>query len=197
MLQGMASRPDLAASLSTEADYERFEAFYLEHHDAVLAYSLRRAPPHAACDAVSETFLVAWRRFDVVPPEELPWLLGVARRVISNQRRSQARQEALALRLSRVEGESVSASLVEQSEAGPIANALTHLRPEDQEVLMLVAWEGLDHRQAAQVLGCSATAFRVRLHRAKARLRRELSNRAAPGSSADTRADRRSAPKET
>jgi RNA polymerase sigma-70 factor (ECF subfamily) len=52
--------------------------------------------------------------------------------------------------------------------------ALARLRPDDRELLMLIAWEGLDATQAAAVLGCSRQALDTRLHRARARLRAEL-----------------------
>jgi RNA polymerase sigma factor (sigma-70 family) len=48
--------------------------------------------------------------------------------------------------------------------------ALALLSERDQEVLVLVAWDGLDRAQAAEVLGISAGAFAVRLHRARRRL---------------------------
>jgi RNA polymerase sigma-70 factor (ECF subfamily) len=41
-------------------------------------------------------------------------------------------------------------------------------------VLALVAWEGLAPADAARVLGCTAVACRVRLHRAKRQLARRL-----------------------
>jgi Sigma-70, region 4 len=44
----------------------------------------------------------------------------------------------------------------------------------DREAITLIAWEGLRPAEAATVLGQSPAAFRVRLHRAKRRLRREL-----------------------
>jgi DNA-directed RNA polymerase specialized sigma24 family protein len=40
----------------------------------------------------------------------------------------------------------------------------------DREVLLLVAWEGLDAQRAAVVIGCSQRAFAMRLHRARLRL---------------------------
>ena len=67
---------------------DRFEELFREHYRAVRGYALRRAPGDLAQDAVSETFLVAWRRLDDVPADALPWLYGVARRVLANQRRS-------------------------------------------------------------------------------------------------------------
>lgn len=44
--------------------------------------------PKDAADAVAETFLVAWRRLPEVPSgeEARPWLYGVARRTLANQR---------------------------------------------------------------------------------------------------------------
>ena len=53
---------------------------------------------------------------------------------------------------------------------------------DDREVLRLIAWEGLESREAAAVFGCSYGAFRVRLHRARRRLEKQL---AAAGHSAD------------
>ncbi len=52
--------------------------------------------------------------------------------------------------------------------------AFAGLEEHEREVLRLVAWDGLDVREAAQVLGCSQGAFRVRLHRARRKLTRRL-----------------------
>jgi RNA polymerase sigma-70 factor (ECF subfamily) len=56
----------------------------------------------------------------------------------------------------------------------PIIEALGRLSTGDREVLLLVAWDGLSAREAAVILGCSAAAAKVRLHRARRRLRAEL-----------------------
>ncbi|HWH19880.1 MAG TPA: sigma-70 family RNA polymerase sigma factor, partial [Solirubrobacterales bacterium] len=55
-----------------------------------------------------------------------------------------------------------------------LAAALAKLEEAEREVLRLVAWEGLSTRDGAQVVGCSPGAFRVRLHRARRKLEREL-----------------------
>ncbi len=52
-----------------------------------------------ADDVVAEVFVVCWRRFEDVPADPLPWLLGVARRVLSTQRRGERRRGALRERL--------------------------------------------------------------------------------------------------
>jgi RNA polymerase sigma-70 factor, ECF subfamily len=151
---------------------ERFERLFREHADAVYRYAVRR-DAQAADDVVAEVFLVAWRRLDDVPAgAELPWLLGVARRTQANARRSSRRQTALAHRLEH-EVEPAAQPATELGDT-KLHAALACLPARDQEVLMLVAWEGLDHSGVGQVMGCSRANVAVRLHRARRRLAREL-----------------------
>ena len=58
---------------------------------------MRRGAGANADDVVSETFLVAWRRLEAIGEDPLPWLLGVARRVLSNARGGERRRVARAL----------------------------------------------------------------------------------------------------
>jgi RNA polymerase sigma-70 factor (ECF subfamily) len=135
------------------------------HYGAVLAYALRRADPDDARDVAAETFLVAWRRFGDAPGDsQLPWLYGVARRTLANQRRSASRRQALELRLRPL----LASSPVDHDHT--LTEALDRLAEPDREALLLVAWEGLNTDEAARVLGCRPTAFRMRLHRARRRL---------------------------
>jgi RNA polymerase sigma-70 factor (ECF subfamily) len=85
----------------------RFELLYAKYAPAVKAYVLRRAAASTADDVVAEVFVVCWRRFEDVPVDPLPWLLGVARRVLSTQRRGERRRGALRERLAQVAGESL------------------------------------------------------------------------------------------
>src|SRR5918999_2368171 len=149
---------------------ERFERIYDAHYAAVLAYALRRAPRAEADDVVAETFTVAWRRLADVPDEPRPWLYEVARRVLANRRRGDARRAALIerLRLAPAIADDGSAEL------GALANAFAALPEHEREALALVSWEGLPTGDAARAAGCSDVAMRVRLHRARRRLKRAL-----------------------
>jgi RNA polymerase sigma-70 factor (ECF subfamily) len=140
----------------------------------VARYAARRIPSDEIHDVVAETFLTAWRRMNDVPDDALPWLLGTARHHIANRRRSSRRRQALDRRL--VDG------AVESPEYQPeisdvderLVEAIKRLPTKEREALMLVAWDGLDPRRAARAVGCSSGAFRVRLHRARSRIKREL-----------------------
>ncbi len=147
----------------------RFDRLFTDHQRAVLAYAIRRTPTLAdAEDAAAETFTIAWRKIDAVPTTEpLLWLYAVARRVLANQRRGTGRRDRLAALL-RVEDVATPMHIGDALD-GPAFAALATLGPADQEVLRLVAWEELGNRQIAAVLGITANAVAIRLHRARAR----------------------------
>ncbi|MGZ4242869.1 MAG: RNA polymerase sigma factor [Solirubrobacteraceae bacterium] len=144
-----------------------FEELFNAHYWAVRAYVLRRGPAAAAEDVVAETFLVAWRRLDSLGPDPLPWLLGVARRVLANQQRAERRRGALATRLRTVFAADSAAWEPPQEMSDELAVAMVRLSPSEREALLLVAWEGLEPARAARAAGCSPAAFRARLHRAR------------------------------
>ncbi|MBA3366739.1 MAG: RNA polymerase sigma factor [Actinobacteria bacterium] len=160
-------------------DERRFRKRYEATYGAVLAYALRRTDqPADAHDVVAETFLTAWRRRAVLPEGErtLPWLYGVAYRVIANQARSRRRSERLSAQLAAQPRPSpqVEADVLRAAELEAIRSALERLDPMEQEVLRLAAWEGLSRAEISDVLGCSENAATLRLHRARKRLAEEL-----------------------
>lgn len=148
-----------------------FERLWDAHHPRVLAYARRRLPDHDAQDVAADTFLVAWRRRDQMPagPATLPWLYGVARKVVSDARRSEARRRRLSDRMAAEAAVSISAGDSAIEERG-LVRALAQLSETDREALLLVAWEGLGNAEAAAAMSVSPVAFRVRLHRARRRL---------------------------
>jgi RNA polymerase sigma-70 factor, ECF subfamily len=150
-----------------------FERVFNDCYEQVQRYVARRVAADAVQDVVSDTFLIAWRRHHDLRGEPLPWLLGIARRVAATQRRGTARREALGERL---RAEHQPADMTGELEASDprLAQALNCLPERDREALMLIVWDGLDHRTAAQVMGCTTGSLTVRLHRARRRLARTL-----------------------
>lgn len=154
-----------------------WESLYNDHASRVFGYALRRLPREEALDVVAETFLVAWRRLDEVPNDPLPWLLAVARNTISNEKRAQRRRETLQARLTMTAqrpSDETSDPMEEVGSRQVVTDALRRLPEAEREAFTLVVWEGLNPRQGAKVLGCTPTAFTVRVHRARRRLAREL-----------------------
>jgi RNA polymerase sigma-70 factor (ECF subfamily) len=161
-----------------------FEALYRGCYQAIFAYVARRVEgdTETAADLTAEVFVVALRKRDAIPPppEDRLWLYGVARRIVLDHQKRHKRQ-------ARLRSELRAQAALSGADAGPgemsrlrVRQAIQQLRPAHREVLQLVAWDGLSHAEAGQVLGCTANAVAMRLHHAKARLRRILSPPGAP-----------------
>lgn len=158
------------------ARIERFDQCFEAHFDEVFTFALRRCPIREdAEDLTAETFAVAWRRLERMPERELPWLLGVANGVLRTQRRAERRRFRLAGRLESEPTDHASRDHAEHvGEREAAARAFSALTDSQREVLQLVAWEGLSNEDAATALGCSHAAFRVRLHRARREMAKQL-----------------------
>ena len=166
----------MAMDPTTEVRFTRlYEAYYAD----VLAYCARRVNRTDAEEVANEVFSVLWRKIDTVEDQDAaPWLYGVAYRTISNRWRGLKRQRKLRERLSGLgtrTQEAVDTVVVRRDEDRRVLEAIARLKPADQEVLRLSAWEELSAPQIAEVVGCSVSAAEQRLHRAKKRLAKVLS----------------------
>ena len=157
-----AGRPD-------PARVARMERLAAAVYEPLQRYLRRRTDPETAADVLADSLLVLWQRLDDVPPDgELPWAYGVARRCLANAERSRRRQLRLVDRLA---GErAVPAAQPGDGGDERLDAALTRLREDDRELLRLWAWEQLEAREIAAVLGITANAAAIRLHRARNRL---------------------------
>ena len=165
---------------SPAAREARFRAVYEATYDDLLRFAQRRVHPTHAEDVAADVFLVAWRRFDEMPQrmdDARPWLFGVARATMLNHRRGERRRDALAVRIA--DGTARQLASAEDELAAyrlDLASAWARLSATEQEVISLAVWEGLDSAGAGVVLGCSATAYRLRLSRARRSLRRHATS---------------------
>ncbi|RBY97777.1 RNA polymerase subunit sigma-24 [Blastococcus sp. TF02-8] len=159
-----------------------FEEVYRSSGTALLGYALRRSSTREdALDVVAETFATAWRRRADMPPDPAdarPWLFGIARRHLANSRRGSERSGRLGERLARsfaTDAVPDPADLLQRSaDTARVRAALQQMSEEDRELLTLIAWEGLTPAQAAAALDLTPGTARVRLHRARGRLRAAL-----------------------
>jgi RNA polymerase sigma factor (sigma-70 family) len=152
-------------------DEERFRAVF-GHLGRIAAYARRRGSRDPEALA-AETMTIAWRRLGDVPRDDpLPWLYATARNLLLAERRTPPAAH---------EVPDVPADDPERTALDPqLDRALKELPPRDREALLLIAWDDLTPAQAAKALGIAAPAFRVRLLRARRRVRTLLANDAAP-----------------
>lgn len=158
--------------------HERFRALYESTRPRIIAYATRRTSSFDdAAEVVAETFAVAWRRVDDIPEGEacLLWLYAVARRVNANSNRRTRRRVDLIEQIGAELRTALPPHTSGITEDGMAAMAaFRQLGDGDQEILMLAGWEGLNSVQLGCVLGCSPTAARIRLFRARSKLTAEL-----------------------
>jgi RNA polymerase sigma factor (sigma-70 family) len=153
----------------------RFRAVFDAAYSPLCRYARHRGliGPDAE-DLVAQTLEIAWRRIDDVPAAEpLPWLYAVAHNLWRNQARRERRRRELLARF-RASMPTAAEQDPATAEAGVLRAALASLSDTDQELLRLVAWDGLSPADVAVVLGCSPVAARTRLHRARSRLAARL-----------------------
>ena len=151
-----------------------FEVFYKEHLAAVAGYTTRRCNSADAVDVVAETFVVAWRRFDIASehPNPRAWLFGVARRVLSNHHRSADRRLALSQRVYAKWMPHCSA--LPSPTSAPLDVALARVSDADREILLLAGVDELSPTEIGVVLGIPPGSARTRLSRARKRLGEHL-----------------------
>jgi RNA polymerase sigma-70 factor (ECF subfamily) len=148
----------------------------------VLAYLLHRTDPQTAQDVLQEVFVAAFGKAAQVADPPLGWLFGTARRLLANRYRGFRRQDQLIARLIDNVGREPDAEAYELKQA--FAQTLATLSAADREVLTLTGWYALTPAQAAEALGCSPSAYAVRLHRARKRLAAALDEAGYRGLSA-------------
>jgi RNA polymerase sigma-70 factor (ECF subfamily) len=164
---GLRQRPGRPSS----DDGERLSRLYTDTSTDLLAFLLRRCPTaEDAADCLAETYRIAWEKRSRIPAggDARPWLFGVARNVARQDRRSDERRTTSSRELALAVERSYTATTPEDS---ALAAALPELSPLDQEIVTMLAADGLAPREVASVLGLSPNAVRIRAHRARVKLR--------------------------
>lgn len=152
---------------------QQFEAVYRATYEPLQRYLRRRTSFDDAEEALDDVLLVLWQKLPVLTQDDyLPWCYGVARRTLANRRRSQQRRIRLLDRLTREPALPEVPDEVGLDDYPQLASAFGQLPEPDREVLRLWAWEGLEAREIAIVLGTTANAVSLRLSKAKKKLAR-------------------------
>jgi RNA polymerase sigma factor (sigma-70 family) len=180
----MDKRSDEELLTLLAGDPDALAAFYRRHVDKVIGFAARRAHDGGeVADLVAVIFLAvieSAHRFDARRGSAVPWLFGVAAKQMSAQRRQRARDQRLAQRVSgrRLLDDDDYERLEERLDAAVASrrayDAMHSLGEAERVVFELVALEGLSPTEAARGLGISPASARMRLSRARRKLRRRL-----------------------
>jgi RNA polymerase sigma-70 factor (ECF subfamily) len=162
-----------------------FEALYRSEVATVMAFFARRSrDPQTVFDLTADTFVEAMRSFASSAPaqgSERPWLFTIARRVYAKHcERAAHHQDAIRRDYARrvLEDDEIEqlAERIDAERSGrELLERLAQLSPLDREVVELVDLADLTPAEAATALGVSPGALRVRLFRARTRLRKKES----------------------
>ena len=165
-------------------DPEIFEAFYREHVEAVQGFVARRVGDRErAADLTAEIFLAAIGaapRYRPARGAPRPWLYGIARTVVANDRRRIGREEArnrrlhAAAMLDEDDAARIEARIEAAARQRRLYEAMDRLGAAERAILELVALDELSVAEAAAAAGVRPVTARVRLHRARRKLRAEL-----------------------
>jgi RNA polymerase sigma-70 factor (ECF subfamily) len=159
-------------------DAEAWERLYRRAYPALLAYASRRLGAESARDAVSETMaraVAGIAHFKWQGAGFEAWLYGIARHVVIDLQRQQARASAVGPPpLSDPCGPGPLEQILQTEEAQKLRRAFAKLGPDDSEVLELRVVAGLSAADVAAVLGKRPGAVRMAQARALDRLRRHL-----------------------
>ena len=180
--------------MDAETRRERFEAVAPVLMEPLRRFLARRTDAATADDVLADTLLVCWRRLEELPEEPLPWAYAVARNCLANAERGVRRQQRVAAKLAVVDPPVEAApdpGAPDHPLDDSLADALAALRPEDAELLRLWAWEQLTPAEIATVLGVTANAASIRLHRAREKLRASLRKTAGSSGHEGSREGRR------
>lgn len=139
-----------------QGDMDAFGDFYQETARPVYSYILSLTKsPHEAEDIMQETYLSVWGRAkDYVPQgKPLAWVFTIARNLCYMRFRDQKKRQSVGLE--ELEGREEGAccqSLEQAADRRVLLEALSSLKPEERQIVLLHAAAGMKHREVAQVL---------------------------------------------
>jgi len=151
----------------------RYEQLFRSHYRAVENHVMSRYPSLDCPNILSNTFEIAWRRIDNIPPEAVRgWLIGVARNCARNENRQGRRRQRRVDAFAHVDRSVLGTHAeITMETFDSLRSAFDQLKIGDREILLLADWDGLAGDDLGAAVGTSGPTAAVRLHRARARLR--------------------------
>jgi RNA polymerase sigma factor (sigma-70 family) len=152
------------------------DALYSQHRERLFNYLMRMTGDYdLACDIVQECYARCLDRYGE-KIESVSLLYRIARNLVVDDIRKKSRSEPFEERLAE-DPASLDHQIMVREEYREVMGALQDLCFEDRELLSLVAVESLGYKEVAEVLNISVGNVKVRVHRARKRLRSMLAER--------------------
>lgn len=166
----------MTSDYRSSQDQATFTTIYREHYPQILAYLRRRVAAAVAEEYCADVFGRAWANFSSLhnPQRPLPWLYGIAGNVVKEYYRGKsARQDRVeeAAELDQIAADDFSQVADLSLDINRALNALSF---GDRDIIALHAWEQLSIADIAASLGITENNARVKLHRARTRLKEVL-----------------------
>lgn len=158
---------------------QAFGALFRRHYEALHAFVYRLClDASGAEDIVQDAFIKAARSLHGFRGEASfrNWLYRIAMNTTRDWQRTTIRRREAAEEMTLQAGES---SAERPADFGSVQEALAALADEMRHVVVLVYYEGLNHAQAARILGCAETTVSWRIFRAKRQLKNLLERKGA------------------
>ncbi len=169
--------------VARSSDTQRMMGIYEESFDRIHRYCLCRLfKREVAQDATSAVFARMIEEFDSLKDKTqegvVRWLYAAANTVVTNQVRTERRRTEILQEVARQrEGQRHGKAIFDRLDWPVLYGAILKLKPNQQDVVVLRYFEGLDLEELADRLKMKPITVRVTLSRAIRKLRKELGAR--------------------
>jgi len=150
-----------------------FRAFYREHRDRLFAFLMRSTGDYYfAGDILQESFTRYLEKYG--DEGENPALLyTIARNAVVDGYRKQGRDKQL-LDEPELSQPNPETDMMVREDYRRVLAAMQELEPEERDILSLVVSSGLPYREIARIAGTSEANVKVRVHRARVKLKKMM-----------------------
>ena len=158
---------------------ERYKEFYNTYKHKLFSYLLYlNGDPETSKDIMQESFTRHFKYYGNDTSISPTLLYTIARNALTDERRLQNRFSDRPGHIEQSSNDEESALLIREK-CENVKEAMGKLSPTDQEILVL-AVGGMAYKEIANVLGMSEANIKVRIHRARTKLRQMLNQEEVP-----------------
>jgi RNA polymerase sigma-70 factor (ECF subfamily) len=150
-----------------------FKDFYNRQQRKFLTYLIRRSGDyHLACDIMQESFIRLYEKYTA--ENFTPQLLYTIGRNLTLDSMRKRKKNSSSLEVDNQPVDSQEHYLMVRDEYRRVLAAMRHLEDDERDLLALVVSSEMPYREVAQITGISEANVKVKIHRARKKLRAYL-----------------------